>query len=232
MTKADKNLLDQVYISEAIIPKDFDLKEVIVEGLQGRDEKRIIYEGLFSEAESRNGNQRYYPEELQIREHNRLNQKIGEGGLLMELDHPILIAETKKDIMRASKVLLERSCGIINEPFTFNGKEVMGKVEILHTDPLGAKVYNFARKGWKPGVSSRAIGGRGTFDPSRGVQVVPDNLRFITYDFVENPSFHNAKLKEMITEEVEFIRFQEKMNKKQTLWQVICDLSEKNLQQK
>jgi len=219
-------LQDFVYVSEAIVPDDFDLKEVIVEGANGK-EKRVIFEGLFSEIETKNQNKRFYPEEIQIREHERLNAKIKNGGLLMELDHPIIIAESQKDIMRAQKVLLEKAAGIITTPFQFKGKNVVNRVEILTEDPLGLKVYNFSKKGWKPGVSSRAIGGRGTFDSSSGLTVVPDNIRYVTYDFVENPSFHNAKLNEIITEEFEFFKHQYKMNKTQKVWQVMFDISEK-----
>lgn len=219
---------ENIYVSEALVSTDFDIQTVMVEGFGGEQRKAYIFEGIFTECNTTNQNKRIYPEEILRREHDRLNGLIGEnGGLLMELDHPVIVAETKSDIMRASKVLLDRACGIIRQNFSWEGDKVKAKVEILDDEPLGGKLLSLAKRGWKPGVSSRAIGGAAKFDPVKGAQEVPNDIKFITYDFVENPSVHNARLKQIISEEIQYYKSQQINNKK--FWQVLADIGKKHL---
>lgn len=195
-----------VYMSEAVVSKELDISEEYIEDGEGKKRLRITMEGLFQTAEDENNNKRRYPDVVLERETKKLNEKIKlNGGLLSELDHPLpQPGQSKEDyIKRASKILLEKACGIIHKPFTWDGKNVYGKLRILNDDGgYGQKTASMIKNGFKIGVSSRAVGSSAPF--KNGTQTVPDDIRFITYDVVESPSVYNARLKQMVMEEAEY----------------------------
>lgn len=217
---------DYVYLSEALVSKEFGYKEVVFESESGEKRKKLVLEGLFSSAGIKNKNKRVYSESLLKREANKLNGKIKtDGGLLGEMEHPIGNPEDPIYMSRALKVLQERACIIMKESFEFNGTDVYGKAEILDGDgALGDKLAAHVRHGYVPGISSRGAGGKPDYR-SDGTILVPESYNMITYDIVTDPSNYNSRLNMMLEEEIHKISEANKYTRK--LWEGFTLLSDK-----
>jgi uncharacterized protein YacL (UPF0231 family) len=77
----------------------------------------------------------------------------------------------------------------------WKGKEVWGRIELLNgPDPYGTPsgriLESLVRRGVTLGISSRGIGSTKT--DSEGREIVQPDYQLITWDFVSNPSTHNA----------------------------------------
>jgi hypothetical protein len=69
-----------------------------------------------------------------------------------------------------------------------NGKDVMGKVQVLNT-PSGGILRSLVESGVKLGISSR---GMGSVSESQGQTIVEDDFQLICFDFVSEPSTPGA----------------------------------------
>ena len=211
--------MESVYLSEAVVIKDHDIKEIIVEN-NGRERKVLQLEGLFQRANEKNRNGRIYPLPILEREANRLvSSKIRiEGGLIGEMEHPIVEASDPNAVTRATKILYERACIMIKD-LRIMGEDIIGKCEILDdANQYGATLASMARRGHMAGISSRAVGSKPKLDSSGGL-MVNDDIQFITWDIVSDPSVHNARLKAYISEEVQRIKHNGNSYQR-TLWSV------------
>ena len=212
--------MESIYLSEAVVIKDHDIKEIIVES-NGRERKVLQLEGLFQRADEKNRNGRIYPLVILERESKRLvSSKIKiEGGLIGEMEHPTLDPEDKNAINRATKILYERACIMIKD-LKISGNDIIGKCEILDdANQYGATLASMARRGHMAGISSRAVGSKPKLDANGGLMVNED-IQFITWDIVSDPSVHNARLKAFISEEVQRIQHKFKGYEK-NLWNVL-----------
>jgi hypothetical protein len=217
--------MESIYLSEAVVIKDHDIKEIIVES-NGRERKILQLEGLFQRANEKNRNGRVYPLPILERESSRLvSSKIKiEGGLIGEMEHPTIDAEDKNAINRATKILYERACIMIKD-LRVMGEDIIGKCEILDdANQYGATLASMARRGHMAGISSRAVGSKPKLDTNGGL-MVNDDIQFITWDIVSDPSVHNARLKAFISEEVQRIQHESKTGRKTNLWQVLENLT-------
>ena len=70
----------------------------------------------------------------------------------------------------------------------WNGKDVMGKVQVLNT-PSGGILRSLVESGVKLGISSR---GMGSVTESAGTTTVEDDFQLICFDFVSEPSTPGA----------------------------------------
>lgn len=194
----------KVYVSEAYVPETFGVKEIIIEDAQGNPLKKLQVEGEFSRAGVKNKNRRIYPEEILSRETMKLAQIINErGGIHSELDHP-LPGESKESLALAQRITQKNACGLITS-MEMKGNVVYGKMEILEDGgDAGKTMAASVRRGWKPGISSRALGSEPQFNAQLEALVVPTDINFITYDCVSNPSSFNAVLEQAMNEEVEY----------------------------
>jgi hypothetical protein len=211
--------MQSIYLSEAITLKDHDVKEVIVER-NGMEVKILQLEGLFQRAEEENRNGRVYPLPILERENNKLLKTISaQGGLIGEMEHPSIDPNDKNGIGRATKILYERGCVMIKD-LKSGGRDVIGRCEILEdANQYGSTLASMVRRGLKPGISSRAVGSKPSMDRN-GRLVVGEDINFITYDIVSDPSVYNARLSAMVSEEVERIQYETKNGYKRTLWSV------------
>ncbi len=165
------------------------------------NEKKVMsFHGLFSKADVVNGNNRTYPEVVLKCAVNKLLPAISERRITGELGHPAERMETLPDM--ESHLIVE---------LNWNGlsKEASGRAEVLNYGP-GSKGFlleqRFLHK-VKTGLSSRGSGSlRSTAVP--GVQEVCEDLEFITYDVVCDPSspgswmdIKEAKLYEQVLRE-------------------------------
>lgn len=141
-------------------------------------ESKKVLSGKFAELDKLNENGRNYPARVYTPAYEALVPKIGSRRLMGELDHPLSYDEVR--LANVSHVITE--CRI-------EGKEVMGKVELLDT-PSGLVAQALVEAGIPLGISSRGLGA--TKKVREGVEVT--KLKLITFDLVAEPSFSDAIL--------------------------------------
>jgi hypothetical protein len=150
--------------------------------LLSEDEKRQISEGKMiltgklQAADQKNGNGRIYPEKVLKREVKNYEKLIKERRALGELDHP-----------EDSVVNLKNASHLVKRVW-WDGKDVMGTVEILNT-PSGQILRSLVESGVKLGISSRGLGS--TKEVS-GKTMVQDDFQLVCFDFVSEPSTTGA----------------------------------------
>lgn len=215
--------MENVYLSEAVTIKDYDIKRVIVER-NGVERRVLQLEGLFQRANEPNRNKRVYTEKVLRREVDKLQStKIrNEGGLIGEMEHPVVEGSDASALNRATRISYERACIMITE-LRMSGNDVIGRCEILHdANQLGSTVAAMVERGHYPGVSSRAVGSKPTMN-ERGELMVNEDINFITWDVVSDPSVHNARLHQYLNEEYEKYNYELKNGYKRSLWSVLSN---------
>ena len=212
--------MQDLYLSEAVVIKDHDFKEIIIES-NGRERKAFQLEGLFQRANEPNKNNRVYSETILKREASKLMTNVisKEGGLIGEMEHPIVEANNPASVTRAQNISYERGCIMIQD-LKMSGRDIVGKCEILHeANNFGSTLLAMVSRGLKPGISSRAVGPKPTVN-REGYMEVDSGIQFITWDIVSNPSVYNARLNAYVTESIERSIAESKIVKK-TLWNVL-----------
>ena len=85
------------------------------------------------------------------------------------------------------------------------------------------------RKKFKPGVSSRGIGGKPIYQPS-GTIMIPEDYNMLTWDYVTQPSVHNSILQKY-NEEIIFNlknEWEQQYNSRNKFYEVLVDLRKKH----
>ena len=136
----------------------------------------MILSGIMQKADTQNGNGRVYPARVLMREVENYKKLVKERRALGELDHP-----------DDSVINLKNASHMVTDVW-FQGKDVMGKVQVLNT-PSGNILRSLVESGVKLGISSR---GMGSVSESQGATVVEDDFQLICFDFVSEPSTPNA----------------------------------------
>ena len=136
----------------------------------------IILSGVMQRADARNGNGRVYPHSILEREMNSYKKLVQERRALGELDHP-----------EQSVINLRNVSHLVTEVW-WNGKDVMGKIQLLNT-PSGQVLKELINADVKIGISSR---GTGSVRESKGDTIVEDDFQLICFDMVSEPSTHGA----------------------------------------
>ena len=136
----------------------------------------MMLSGVIQRAEARNGNGRIYPYSVLSREMTTYRQLVQERRALGELDHP-----------EQSVINLRNVSHLVTEVW-WNGKDVMGKLQVLNT-PSGQVLKELVNAGVKIGISSR---GTGSVRESKGDTVVEDDFQLICFDIVSEPSTQGA----------------------------------------
>lgn len=215
------------YISEAFVSAAFTWKEEIIGEDTKGPIKAMILEGEFQRAEAPNRNKRVYSEALLQRETAKLQEFIKErNGIPCGMDHP-LPGDTERDITLVQRIGMNDACALCTKLEMAN-KIVYGKTRVLEGDHgTGDKLATLVRHGFKPGVSSRGMGGKPAYNPE-GFVMVPEDYNMICYDFVSSPSTHNAILSQRLNEEL--AAFETKVSKadKKKFWDVLVNLSNKH----
>jgi hypothetical protein len=131
-----------------------------------------IVEGILATPEVKNGNGRYYSEQLWKREIEKYMTVVKENRATGELDHP-----------DSSIINLKNVCHIIRD-ISWDGKNIVGKIEILPT-ASGNILKALIDNGVMVGVSSR---GMGSLKQVGEVMEVQDDFELLCWDFVSTPS--------------------------------------------
>jgi len=136
----------------------------------------IILSGVMQRSDMRNGNGRVYPHAILEREMKNYKKLVEERRALGELDHP-----------DQSVINLRNVSHLVTEVW-WNGKDVMGKMQVLNT-PSGQVLKELINANVKIGISSR---GTGSVRESKGDTIVEDDFQLICFDMVSEPSTHGA----------------------------------------
>ena len=170
-------------MSQVLLREYYELCEGgVCQDLLTEAEKRFVSEGgmilsgVMQKSDTQNGNGRVYPHRVLVREVENYKKLVKERRALGELDHP-----------DDSVINLKNASHMVTDVW-FEGKSVMGKVQVLDT-PSGNILRSLVSSGVKLGISSR---GMGSVSESQGSTVVEDDFQLICFDFVSEPSTPNA----------------------------------------
>ncbi len=176
-------------MSKVLLREYYELCEGgVCQDLLTEDEKRFVAEGgmilsgIMQKSDTQNGNGRVYPHRVLMREVENYKKLVKERRALGELDHP-----------DDSVINLKNASHMVTAVW-FEGKDVMGKVQVLNT-PSGNILRSLVESGVKLGISSR---GMGSVSESQGSTVVEDDFQLICFDFVSEPSTPNAFMMRLV----------------------------------
>lgn len=124
-------------------------------------------------------NGRVYTRAVMEREINRLQERINNGSLLGAVDHP---GDGKSRIMEAGH--------IVRKLWIERDGSVHGKFEIVEESDAGRNLAAFLRRGASIGMSSRGLGS--TSQNESGQEVVGEDFKLASYDFVSDPAVSTA----------------------------------------
>lgn len=145
---------------------------------------KLIVTGTLQRANQLNQNLRIYPKEILKREADSyLKEFVKNRRALGELDHP-----------ESSVVNLQNASHIVTDMW-WDGDDLKGKVEILETPAGNILKHLFAAK-ITLGISSRGLGSVKEIhtESNKNAKEVQDDFKLIAFDFVSDPSTHQAFL--------------------------------------
>lgn len=143
-----------------------------------QNDGKIRVKGEFAKCGIATENKRVYPGTLWEKEIKRLDKAMGERRVFGEMDHP---ADGRTSLNRASHI-------VTGLKVTKDGL-VVGEAEVLPTES-GKNLMALLQSGCKVGVSSRGYGS--TKSNNKGEEVVQDDYKLVTFDFVAEPADNDA----------------------------------------
>lgn len=138
---------------------------------------KVIARGEFALCDKPTANGRVYSKKLWESNIGRLSKKMTERQVFGELDHPM---DGKTKLTRVSHILTNLK---IEE-----GK-ILGEAEVVDTGK-GKDLKALIKAGARVGVSSRGFGS--TMTDGRGLEIVGEDYRLMTFDFVADPADETA----------------------------------------
>jgi len=156
----------------------FDYDQSQVKESIEKNNGKIIVRGVIQRADTLNANGRVYPRHVLEREIRNYLKLVDERRATGELDHaddPV--------------VNLKNVSHVITKLWMEHDGTVMGEVEVLDQLPMGKILRGLIEAGIKVGISSRALG---SVEHNGEGDVVQDDLHFICWDFVSEPSTPGA----------------------------------------
>jgi hypothetical protein len=151
-------------------------QEQIKESLE-KNHGILKLKGVIQRADAENQNGRIYPRDILLREIENYKKLVVERRAHGELDHS-----------NEPVVELKNVSHIITDIWMEDNGDVIGEVEVLKT-PMGNILRTYIESNVTVGISSRALG---SVTNNGRVDVVEDDLHFICWDFVSEPSTHGA----------------------------------------
>lgn len=135
--------------------------------------KQLYIEGIFAQAEVKNGNGRIYPISVMEKAVAQYNENyVSKRRALGELNHP---PRPFADPAEAA---------ILIESFQMEGNNVIGKAKVLNT-PKGQIIKGLLEGGFNLGVSTRGLG---SLLEKNGAKVVQSDFMMTATDAVDMPS--------------------------------------------
>lgn len=165
-----------------------DTKPIRLAIVEGDDDGKVRVRGEFARAGKATENKRVYPQKIWESEIGRLQDAMKSRRVYGEADHP-----------GDGRTSLNRISHIVTDMRLENGV-LIGEAEILPTDK-GKNLMALLKAGCQVGVSSRGYGS--TKSNEKGEEVVQEDYRLVTFDFVADPADQTA-YPEVFFEGVEF----------------------------
>ena len=157
------------------------------------------FRGKFQECDRPNKNERIYTHSILDKNMKSLNEVIRARGLVGELDHPT-----------DSIIHFEKASHVVTKLW-WEGNVMMGEGEILNT-PHGKILKALINDGVRVGISSRGVGSGKVND--KGIMVIDEQYKLITFDAVADPStfqaFQQKVTKESYSAQENFNNFSER----------------------
>jgi hypothetical protein len=178
-----------------------DTKPIRLTLIEGDEDGKVRVRGEFARAGHATENKRVYPKKVWEKEISRLEAAMKGRSVFGEMDHPV---DGRTSLNRVSHIVtgLNLEDGVL-----------VGEAEIMPTDK-GRNLMALLKSGCRVGVSSRGYGS--TKPNDKGEEIVQEDYRLVTFDFVADPADQNA-YPEAFFEGVEFpmlTRDQEKQKAK------------------
>jgi Prohead core protein serine protease len=161
---------------KVLIDHQGSLKMVLSEDKEG---KKLFAEGKIGQCDVPTANGRIYTRAVMEREVARLQERINNASLLGAVDHP---GDGKARIMEAGH--------IVRKLWIERDGSVHGKFEIVEESDAGHNLAAFLRRGASIGMSSRGLGS--THQNESGQEVVGEDFKLSSYDFVSDPAVSTA----------------------------------------
>lgn len=155
--------------------------EVLTE--QTESGKQLYIEGIFAQAEVKNGNKRIYPKgvmESAVQQY--IDTYVSNRRALGELNHP------------DRPFVDPAEAAILIESLSWEGNNVIGKAKVLNT-PKGQVISGLLEGGFNLGVSTRGLG---SLRESNGIKVVQSDYLMTAIDAVDGPSGPNCFVKPIV----------------------------------
>lgn len=183
-------------------------KKTINEGINRNG--KFLLEGTIQRADAKNQNGRIYPKSILEREIQRyIEGPVAEKRAFGELDHP------DSQIINLKNV----SHNILK--IWWEGDDVKAQLEVLDT-PSGNIVKALINAGCTVGISSRAMGS--VQNLGEGTVEVQDDLNMVGWDFVSEPSTHQAFMEKVgINENYQPKTIQKYAKLNEIIQEIICD---------
>jgi len=170
----------------------------------------LLVTGVLQRAEAKNQNKRIYPRNILEREVKNYEKVfIAENRAYGELDHP------------DSSVVNFRNVSHVIRKIWWEGNDVVGTVEILNT-PSGNILKELILAGLTVGISSRGMGSVTQVDEE--TVAVSEDYNLVCWDFVSNPSTHQAFLAP-ISESVNKNELTQEQYAEIIIRDIICELA-------
>ena len=168
------------------------LNESVVNG-----RKKYSFRTILQEANIKNQNKRVYSEAICESIVNKLEPKVNNNSLLMEVDHPLFVSDNKDVLQRRATIVEINNCGAKVDKLYIKNNQILGEITTLSAFK-GPDVAGLINDGVNFGFSLRALGS--VEQLTDGTLNVKQPMIPITYDLVSNPSYSNARILELLPE--------------------------------
>ena len=158
---------------------------------------KISFRTILQEAGVKNKNKRVYNEAICESIVRKLQPKVDNKSLLMEIDHPLFVSNDKDVLQRRSTVVEINNCAAVINDLSFKKNQILGEVSTLSSFK-GPDLAGLIKDGVNFGFSLRALGSVESL--TDGTLNVIEPMIPITYDCVSNPSYSNARILELLPE--------------------------------
>jgi len=156
----------------------FDYNPAQIKESMEKNGGRLIVKGVIQRGDVLNANGRVYPRDVLWREIENYKELVKERRATGELDHADEPVVNLKNVSH-----------VVTNIWMEDDGTVLGEVEVLDNLPMGKILYGLFERNIKVGISSRALG---SVTNSHQGDIVQDDLHFICWDFVSEPSTPGA----------------------------------------
>lgn len=169
------------------------LNETVVDG-----KPKISLRTILQESGVKNQNKRIYSQSICEGIVSKLQPKVQNRSLLMEIDHPLFAPSGKtEDVQRRSTIVELNNCAAVIRKLDFDKGKIIGEITTL-SGFKGPDLAGLIKDNVNFGFSLRALGS--VEQLTDGTMNVIEPMIPVTYDVVSNPSYQNARVLEILPE--------------------------------